>query len=54
MIVLGLLVVVLDVIALVNILLSSMSVGGKLLWALIVIVLPVLGMLLYFAFGRKA
>ena len=54
MIVLGLLVVVLDVIALVNIIASSMSVGGKLLWALIVIVLPVLGMLLYFAFGRKA
>jgi hypothetical protein len=54
MILLGLLVLVLDVIALVNIIASSMSVGGKLLWAVVVIILPVLGMLLYFAFGRKA
>jgi len=53
-ILLGLLVVVLDVIALGNILLSAMSVPGKLLWALIVLLLPVVGMLLYFAAGQKA
>jgi len=54
MIVLGVLVVVLDVIALVNIIASSMSGAGKLLWALIVLLLPVVGMLLYFAVGQKA
>ena len=54
MIVLGFLVLVLDVIALVNIVASSMSVAGKLLWALIVLLLPVVGMLLYFAVGQKA
>jgi hypothetical protein len=54
LILLGLLVVVLDVIALFNILFSSMSVSGKLLWALIVLLLPVVGMLLYFAVGQKA
>jgi hypothetical protein len=54
MIVLGVLVLVLDVIALVNIIASSMSVAGKLLWALIVLLLPVVGMLLYFAVGQKA
>jgi hypothetical protein len=54
LILLGLLVVVLDVIALFNILFSSMSVPGKLLWALIVLLLPVVGMLLYFAVGQKA
>ena len=54
MIVLGVLVLVLDVIALVNIIASSMSVAGKLLWVLIVLLLPVVGMLLYFAVGQKA
>jgi hypothetical protein len=54
MILLGFLVLVLEVIALVNILLSSMSVGGKVLWARVVVVLPVLGMPLYFAFGPRA
>ena len=54
MIILGVLVVVLDIIALVNIVASSMSVGGKLLWGLIVVLLPVVGMLLYFAVGQKA
>jgi hypothetical protein len=54
MIILGLLVVVLDVVALVNIIASSMSVAGKLLWALIVLLLPIVGMLLYFAVGHKA
>ena len=50
---LGLVVLVLDVIALVNIVQSTMTVGGKVLWAIIVVVLPVVGMLLYFAFGKK-
>ena len=54
LILLGLLVIVLDIIALGNILFSSMSVAGKLLWALIVLLLPVVGMLLYFAVGQKA
>ena len=54
MIILGLLVVVLDVVALVNIIASSMSVAGKLLWALIVLLFPIVGMLLYFAVGHKA
>jgi hypothetical protein len=54
MIILGVFVLVLDVFALVNIVASSMSVGGKLLWALIVLLLPVVGMLLYFAVGQKA
>jgi len=48
------LVVVLDVIAIVYIITSSMSVPGKLLWILIVLLLPVVGMLLYLAVGQKA
>jgi hypothetical protein len=50
---LGFVVVVLDIIALVTIVRSSMTVGGKVLWGLIVVGLPVGGTPLYFAFGQK-
>ena len=47
----GLLVLVLDVIALVSLLKSSADSGTKILWALLIIFLPVLGMILYFLMG---
>jgi hypothetical protein len=50
---LGFAIVVLDIIALVTIVRSSMSGGGKVLWGLLVVVLPVGGTPLYFAFGQK-
>jgi hypothetical protein len=50
---LGFAIVVLDIMALVTIVRSSMSVGGKVLWGLLVVVLPVGGTPLYFAFGQK-
>ena len=46
-----LIVTVLDVIAIVSILKSSADSGTKILWALLVIFLPVLGMILYFLMG---
>ena len=51
-----LVVTVLDVIAIVSILKSSADSGTKLLWCVLVILLPVLGMILYFLMGpgRKA
>ena len=51
-----LVVTVLDVIAIVSILKSSVDSGTKLLWCVLVILLPVLGMILYFLMGpgRKA
>ena len=48
---LGVLVFVLDIIAIVSILKSSAETGTKILWMLLVILLPVLGMILYFAMG---
>ncbi len=53
---LWLVVTVLDVIAIVSILKSSADSGTKLLWCVLVILLPVLGMILYFLMGpgRKA
>jgi hypothetical protein len=48
---LGALVFVLDIIAIVSILKSSAETGTKILWMLLVILLPFLGMILYFAMG---
>ena len=47
----GLLILVLDVIALVSLLQSGADSGTKILWALLIILLPVLGMILYFLMG---
>jgi len=46
-----LVVTVLDVIAIVSIVKSSADSGTKLLWCVLVILLPVIGMILYFAMG---
>jgi hypothetical protein len=47
----GALVFVLDVIAIVSILKSSADGATKLLWIVLVILLPFIGMILYFAMG---
>jgi Phospholipase_D-nuclease N-terminal len=47
----GLVVLVLDVVALVKLLQSGANAGTKILWALLIILLPVLGMILYFVMG---
>jgi len=38
----------------VSVLSSSASVGNKILWVLLILFLPVLGMVLYFLLGRSA
>jgi hypothetical protein len=52
--VLGVLILVLDIYALYLIITSSAEVAMKLVWALVVIFLPVIGMILYFLLGRTA
>ena len=47
----GLIVLVLDIVALVKLLQSSADTGAKILWALLIILLPVVGMVLYFLMG---
>ena len=42
---------VLDIIALVKLLQSGADTGTKILWALLIIFLPILGMILYFLMG---
>jgi hypothetical protein len=46
-----LIVTVLDIIAIVSIVKSSADSGTKILWCLLVILLPVIGMVLYFLMG---
>jgi hypothetical protein len=49
----GLILVVLDVIAIVEIINSARSTGDKLLWSLVIIVFPFIGLLAYYFFGKK-
>jgi hypothetical protein len=49
----GLIVLVLDIIAIIDILGGSGSAQHKLLWFLVVFFLPVLGMILYFLIGKN-
>jgi hypothetical protein len=51
--VLGLVILVLDIIAIIDILGGSGSASHKLLWFIVVFFLPVLGMILYFLIGKN-
>ena len=51
--ILGLVVLTLDIIAIVSVLAGRGSAGHKLLWTLLVLLLPVIGMILYFLIGRS-
>lgn len=50
----GLVILVLDIIAIISVLTGGGSVGYKLLWILLILLLPVIGMILYFLLGRNA
>ncbi len=50
---LGLIVLFLDIIAIVDALKSSMDTGKKALWIILILLLPVVGMALYFLIGKK-
>jgi len=51
--ILGLVILVLDIIAIIDCVKGRLGIGKKLLWILLIILLPVLGMILYFLLGRK-
>ena len=50
---LGLIVLLLDIWAIVNIFQSSASTGSKVLWIAVVLVLPIIGLILWFLMGPK-
>ena len=49
----GIIVLIADIWAIVNIIQSSAETGTKVLWIVVVILLPVLGFILWFFFGPK-
>jgi hypothetical protein len=53
---LGLIVLILDIVAIVSLLKSRADTGSKILWLILIVFLPLLGMVLYFLMGpgRKA
>ena len=51
---LGLVVFVLDIYAIVKTIQSDASTGGKVLWIVVVLLLPVVGFILWLLFGPKS
>jgi hypothetical protein len=51
--ILGLIILVLDIVAIVDCVKSSLETKMKALWVVLVIVLPLIGMILYFVMGKK-
>lgn len=52
--ILGLLVLILDIWAIVNIFGASAETGSKVLWILLILLLPVLGVAIWFFFGPRS
>ncbi|PWQ98386.1 PLD nuclease N-terminal domain-containing protein [Leucothrix arctica] len=51
--ILGLLILILDIYAVIKVVNSGASTGGKVLWTLLIVMLPVIGLLLWFFAGPK-
>ncbi|MCB1675043.1 MAG: PLDc_N domain-containing protein [Halioglobus sp.] len=51
--ILGLVVLILDIWAIVRIVGSSASTGAKILWSLLILVLPVIGLIVWYFAGPK-
>ncbi len=50
---LGTIVVILDIIAIISILLGSARIGHKVIWIVVVLVFPLVGMIIYYLAGRS-
>ena len=51
--VLGLIILVLDIVAIVSVLGGTSSGGRKLLWVIIILLFPVIGVIVYFLIGQS-
>ena len=52
--IIGLVILVLDILAIVQVVKSSMTGGKKALWIVLILVLPVVGLILYYLIGKKS
>ena len=51
--IIGLVILILDILAIVSIIQSGLTVGMKVVWTLVVLLLPLIGMILWFVIGNK-
>lgn len=51
--IIGLIVVILDILAVVDCVKSAKDTGKKALWIILIIVLPIIGLVLYYLVGKK-
>jgi hypothetical protein len=51
--ILSLVILVLDIIAIIDVLKSAKDTGKKILWVILILFLPVIGLILYYLIGRK-
>jgi hypothetical protein len=52
--IIGLLIFIVDIFAIIEIFKSSRDTMSKLLWTLLILVFPLFGLIIYYAFGRKS
>ncbi len=50
---LGLVILVLDIVAIIDAVKSSLETSKKVLWIILILLLPVIGLVLYYLVGRK-
>lgn len=50
----AILLLVLDIVAIVSVLAGQAGIGHKILWTLVILIFPVIGMILYYLLGRSA
>jgi hypothetical protein len=51
--IIGIVILILDIIAIVDAVKSTKTAGEKTLWVILILILPVLGLILYYLLGRK-
>lgn len=51
--ILGLIILVLDIYAIIQVIGSGASTGGKVLWVLLILILPLLGLIIWFFAGPR-
>jgi len=49
----GLIILVLDIIAILDVIKSAKTKGQKILWTVLILVLPLIGLIVYYVIGRK-
>lgn len=50
----GLLILIADIWAIINVIQSSAGTGSKVIWVVLILILPILGLILWFLLGPKS